>query len=348
MRVSDNKTIGINKVRIVLSIWGLIPLIATLAYFIPPSFLLFFQWLGILMPYIMAISVILFIFAIVKKQLNYFIIIVYILGFLFYFPLRFQWSPISGVSPKEESVRVGTYNVRNMRSQYGLSTLHNVSDFALNHKVDVLLLQEVPNDYDENYLLEAFEGMKYIVFSDDSIKSGNRLAILSKHPLSAFKTLSHIDRPQYALFAHLNLKGKEVMLVNCHLQTTNWNQNDKYGATFVENKVNSISDNYLRREQQSTAIRDTMKGLKIPIILGGDFNDPPVSYSYHQLGSGLEDSFKAAGNGYSYTYRFLKKLYRIDYIFYDKDYFDGYNYRTVNLNYSDHLPILVDLLIKGN
>jgi len=325
----------------------LLPLLAICSLFVPPSSLVLFQWLGITMPFILAWNtVVVFIYLLTKRR-NYSILFIYIIGIGYYIPAMFQWSPMRHKEVVAD-LKIASYNVRDMRSDYGFSTVDAIVDLVDEHDVDILFMQEVPTDYSAEDLLGFFGDMQYVVMSSDDKRPGDRLAILSKYPLTAKETLLLDPRYPYALFATVDMDGLPLMLVNNHLQSTNWNQIDKHQpmSLFLEGSVRTISDNYVKRGFQTQQVRRLIDATDMPVIVAGDFNDPPVSYAYHTIGSGLTDSFRAAGNGYGYTYRFLQKLFRIDYIFYDSDYFEAYNFRTVKVDYSDHLPVFVDLVVR--
>jgi endonuclease/exonuclease/phosphatase (EEP) superfamily protein YafD len=83
-----------------------------------------------------------------------------------------------------------------------------------------------------------------------------------------------------------------------------------------------------------------------PTLMCGDFNNSPNSYSYHRIKGNLKDAFREAGNGYGYTYNNLMKLFRIDFVFFSGTKFQAVNYRTGNVDFSDHLPVLVDFKIN--
>jgi len=73
-------------------------------------------------------------------------------------------------------------------------------------------------------------------------------------------------------------------------------------------------------------------------------NSIPSSYTYHQIKSNLKDGFKTCGSGYEYTLIGLFKLYRIDYIFHS-DYFKGMDYKSYQLDYSDHKTVIMNLCL---
>jgi len=81
------------------------------------------------------------------------------------------------------------------------------------------------------------------------------------------------------------------------------------------------------------------------VIVCGDFNDTPVSFSYHTLADGLTDAFVNSGQGIGRTYIGKLPSFRIDYIFHG-DRFESYNFKTLDYRMSDHLPVSCSLLMK--
>jgi len=57
----------------------------------------------------------------------------------------------------------------------------------------------------------------------------------------------------------------------------------------------------------------------------------------------LADSFRESGKGYAYTYRYLHKLFRIDYLFYSPGDLKARYYESPEVVYSDHNPIIIGL-----
>ena len=77
------------------------------------------------------------------------------------------------------------------------------------------------------------------------------------------------------------------------------------------------------------------------IILCGDFNDTPVSYSHYQLGKNLKDCYVATANGLGRTYNRYAMLVRIDHILCSPHFWKPYSCHIDNqVNYSDHYPII--------
>ena len=75
-------------------------------------------------------------------------------------------------------------------------------------------------------------------------------------------------------------------------------------------------------------------------IVCGDFNDVPVSYTYHTVSGNLQDAFVEAGRGFSPTFSNKFSIFRIDYALLDPA-FKVNSYRVVHKELSDHYPVVV-------
>lgn len=56
------------------------------------------------------------------------------------------------------------------------------------------------------------------------------------------------------------------------------------------------------------------------MIVCGDFNDTPMSYTYRRMRGDFIDAFKRKGQGMVFTYRRLMGVLRIDYLFHSDDF----------------------------
>lgn len=102
----------------------------------------------------------------------------------------------------------------------------------------------------------------------------------------------------------------------------------------------------IKRTSQVEEVRLHMDNCKYPIILCGDFNDPPFSYAYQTLKKGMHDSFIENGKGFGISYNNAFIPYRIDYILYN-DAFISKKYAMVRQKFSDHYPIICWLELQG-
>ena len=111
------------------------------------------------------------------------------------------------------------------------------------------------------------------------------------------------------------------------MQTTNLDrmrskaaQAREVGDEEKENQIytqftDNMEANIIQRAKQAKDIASLVNATETPVILCGDFNDTPGTFTYETLKGNLQDGFLSAGEGYGATYRGLHNLLRIDYLF---------------------------------
>ncbi len=96
----------------------------------------------------------------------------------------------------------------------------------------------------------------------------------------------------------------------------------------------------LKRSRQVNVLAEHIEGCKHKVIVTGDFNDTPISYTYNRLTRKLSDSFKDAGKGIGSTYRGPLLGLRIDYVLHSAG-LSAREYKTSDAGASDHHPVIV-------
>jgi endonuclease/exonuclease/phosphatase family metal-dependent hydrolase len=104
----------------------------------------------------------------------------------------------------------------------------------------------------------------------------------------------------------------------------------------------------IRRAEQAQMVKNHSEQSPYPVIICGDFNETPMSYTYHALSSGLMDTYKK-GNRIAMTFPEPFGLIRIDYILASKKLVCS-NFEVLsNISLSDHIPIVSTFdVIKQN
>ena len=93
------------------------------------------------------------------------------------------------------------------------------------------------------------------------------------------------------------------------------------------------------RTIQISILKKHMANSPFPVILAGDFNDLPYSYTYFSLKEDLENAFEKKGRGFGFTYNKVLFFLRIDNIFYENP-MEVLQFKTLReVDYSDHYPI---------
>ncbi|MCK9310905.1 MAG: endonuclease/exonuclease/phosphatase family protein [Bacteroidales bacterium] len=259
----------------------------------------------------------------------------------------------------DKSIRIGTFNVKGFYHGRRSLTVSMISEFMKEKEVDILCFQEVDLDsvYTLDSLAKAFNFLPYLSYSKSKVQGFNLLT-LSKYPILKSSKVRFEKTGNQAMWTDLLIREDTVRIFNFHLQTTNFNQ-AKFSLV-PENWVFKLSDeaerlmevyqilkeNFKKRIKQANFIHLKIKETPYSTLICGDMNSNPASHTYHQIkGRELKDGFITCGSGYEYTYKGLKSLYRIDYIFHTKD-FAGKNYKSYLLDYSDHKAVIMELFLK--
>ena len=180
----------------------------------------------------------------------------------------------------------------------------------------------------------------------------------SKYPIVFKKTVSYPPNDYNSIFQYIDiLKENDTFRVfNLHLQSLKFsNRNLQYiddpsikDEQDLENSKNIISKfkkGFLKREIQSNRIKEEINKSPYPVIVCGDFNDVPNSYSYNTIGKGLNNAFAEKGTGIGRTYNGISPTLRIDNIFADTR-FSITQYIRIQKKLSDHFPIIADIYLK--
>jgi len=109
--------------------------------------------------------------------------------------------------------------------------------------------------------------------------------------------------------------------------------------------INKLNKAYPIRADQAIRISKHIQNSPYPVVVCGDFNDTPISYTYSQFSSILSDSFLECGSGIGVTYAGNVPAGRIDYIFHSPELGSG-DFKIQEEAISDHYAIFSNIFIK--
>ena len=243
-------------------------------------------------------------------------------------------------------VKTISYNVANGKAE-------GLIDYISKQNPDILCLQEFLIDVNDEWLKLGDKYRSTINGATDF-----SCEIITRHRILRHGNIDSISRYN-ANWADIIIKKSEdtVRVINLHLQSTSLRTSDSQFIEVHQNtpdttcnsRIGSIAerlrDNNIKRAEQARRVKRFIDASPYPVIVCGDFNDVPLSYTYNHIADGLKDVFCEQGAGYSHTFNGFFNLMRIDYILVS-DRINIVSYEADDkAEYSDHYPVICRLKI---
>lgn len=231
---------------------------------------------------------------------------------------------------------------------------------------DVLCLQEfytADHSGNNENLQDIMKEMKlpYVFFSDDHSFQNRHAGVVlfSKYPIiNAFRApLSGVKDVESAIAADIIRNAKDTFrVITVHLQSIYLNRKDFQGLQklmhqedtgFVASRIilGKLRKAFLEREYQAQTVAGMIRQSPYPVIVCGDFNDPPDSYTYFTISKNLQDAFLKRGFGLGRTYSGIAPTLRIDYILASPS-FSVQSFCCIRKILSDHYPVISKITFR--
>lgn len=261
---------------------------------------------------------------------------------------------------EEGHFKLMSYNLHNFYNVYDEESCFDAAckiiDFIKSENPDFVCLQEFKKynkTIDEDIIHFAnqtgFDYFEYDVSPSNKKKANGGRLILSKYPIKiveSFKSLNkrnlgfivliETEKPFYLASVHLasfQLKNEELSIFD---NVESENIDKKIAGKSILKKLHT---GFNERSKEVEFLTDKLPKDSLPIIVCGDFNDTPLSYTYQKMiEHQFHDFFVDKGNGIGTTYTETLPMLRIDYIWH-KNGIIPKHFKTVKLKISDHYPI---------
>lgn len=173
---------------------------------------------------------------------------------------------------------------------------------------------------------------------------------LSKYPIRQSRALTFPESRNLSLVTDIDIDGRTIRVYNCHLESysisfTTLIKRLFHKESFTDEVVQvheRVWEATRRRSAQVETLLQSEEESPYPNLICGDFNDTPISYTYHRLTQTKKDSFVEAGTGFGATYSVLWPMLRIDYILLPQEYAAGLH-QTGRIPWSDHYPVTTNI-----
>ena len=253
--------------------------------------------------------------------------------------------------------KILSYNVCQYSGNYkyedAFDTIYN---YLKRQDADIVCLQEDVDSW-RRFVLHRYK--KIYPYYDTTLfqelpTSKNGIGIHSKFPILRKERIQYSSLANGSVAYFLQVEGDTIIVINNHLETTHLSTEDR--TRYKEMLRGKMESDTVKEESllllgklgKSTAIRAPQAEAvhqyieahrQYPIIVCGDFNDNPISYSRRTIAQGLTDCFVETGRGVGLSYNQKGFFFRIDHIM-CSDHFKPYNCSVDNkIDASDHYPI---------
>ena len=231
-----------------------------------------------------------------------------------------------------------------------------ICPYLLRQEADIVCLQEDVDTW-RRYVFHRYQKIYpyndtifFVVHSDFT----NGMGIHSRYPIIRRERIPYESKGNGSVAWYLQVGKDTVLVINNHLEATHLTLEERsnyekmlkgkmHRDTLKEESKLILSklgqSNVIRAEGAEAVHRYIEEHRQYPMIVCGDFNDNPISYSRHVISKGLMDCFAETGRGLGLSYNRKGFYFRIDHIL-CSDHFTPYNCQVDDkIDASDHYPI---------
>ena len=265
-------------------------------------------------------------------------------------------SPFNISQPKADSektqLKVLTMNVTEFNWQKGNEPSENMR-YILDQDADIVVIQE-------GLVYFSFENLSTVKPMLKELykkypyrkKEFYDVGIISKYPFTEVKSevLSQ-DTLNYFIKAwDVEAPGGELRVVNMHLSSLRFTANDSQVIESmnvpsdrkrrIKSVAQKLGNGFISHSRQAKAVRQLLDETSGDVLVMGDMNDTPGSFTYRTVcGEDLHDAWADTGFGPIYTFHAHHLYVKIDHIFYRGD-MKVLSCRRDKEGESDHYPLV--------
>ena len=338
----------------------LLTLLAYLSSFINPKLSGWLSILGLAYPVLLLLNIGFLFFWIYRRKLTLAVstFLCILIGWNFLTAIfgvnYFSSTPQSS----EQQLSIATYNTRNYLIKGGYSKekytqkINETFQVIKNEEPDIFCGQEFRSTHHNSRIASIIrENLNQF----PHITNNKTLIIASKYPIinnGSVTVDGHLKNLNSNIFADIQISNEFIVRVySLHLesnQVSRTTENIELNTEKLQEKstwrtiyqiLKSIKENQKVRAEQIKTITEHIKGSPYPVIVCGDFNDTPLSYTVRQTNF-LQDNFAKKGKGIGSTYNGNIPFLRIDYILSDSKFKVEEARILREYKASDHFPMM--------
>ena len=346
-------------------------LLTYLSPYVNPKFIWLFSLLPIVYPFVVGVNSGLFLLSFFwgKRYLRYLLLLILIVGI----PYHNKFFTLNNVDKdviRNDDIKTLSYNVK-------VFDLYNWTHNAYSRQKMIRFIDSLQPDVacfqeyvlDDRNIVNTTDTLSELLHTDfiheyflrSNLYFHFGLATFSKYPVVLRKEIIFKNSWNFVLITDVVKDDDTLRIFNCHLQSNRFDRQeynyldslsenlDKEHISEMKSVLKRLHEAFLKRAEQVVILSDSIRASPYPVIVCGDFNDVPGSYTYRKLMDDiLSDSFLDSGKGFGVTSTKFIIPYRIDFVLYDDTYFNSVYARKYDIPYSDHFPYFTVLRKKCN
>jgi len=283
-----------------------------------------------------------------------------LIGFgLAYVPIRI-YMPLHGApaAPPEGAIRIVSWNVCGYGGNYKYEhAFDSVFKYVKEQQADIVCIQEDMGDKHKavSRYAEFYPYNDTTRIHDAHHRMTNALGLHTRFPILRKERIDEQLETYSSVAYYLLIHGDTVLLINNHLESTHLSPDDrsrykemlqggmKRDTVQAETRflVSRLGDSMVKRAPQARAVSDYVDAHRqYPIIVCGDFNDTPISYTRHTIAKGLTDCFVESGSGFGVSFNQKGFNFRIDHLMVSEHFVPYGCEIDAENDVSDHYPLL--------
>ena len=303
-------------------------LLLFMSIYLSPEHFPYIGLLPLLIPFALVTNVVLALFLMIRRRISFILpVIALVIGWKFVhvtFQLNEKKEVNNGISVLSYNTHL--FNFRWSKDQ-GETGSQNALQWVRDHPADIKCLQEFLQDY----TTPAHNSIKHLssdgqyehayhIVDGNPKKRSYGMAIFSRYPIINEGLVFDNRRNNGAMFVDIKVNKDTIRVYNAHLESMSIRADElgdmegikqNYRAT-----LGKLKNGIQTRASQVKILSEHILNSPYPVIMAGDFNDVPYSYTYFALKSILKNAFEEAGRGFGFTYNKVLFFLRIDNIFY--------------------------------
>ncbi|MCH5228860.1 MAG: endonuclease/exonuclease/phosphatase family protein [Muribaculaceae bacterium] len=239
-------------------------------------------------------------------------------------------------------------------------------EYMIDSDADIICLAEL-KDFKKSEIPNFSDSLKNVLFELYPFKAGltsTDLKVISKYPVKRLERIAYDsnDKSGFDFFQVEFPQNKTLLIAMVHLYSYGLSEEERMVVTDINSMESAKSsmkefkgsirqklrNAFRKRADVAIKLREDIDDLSpdIPLIVCGDFNDVPSSWTYNIIrGTDLRDAYAETNFGPAITYNLHAFYFHIDQMLY-RGPIEALDLNVGKINSSDHYPLIGEFEFK--